>query len=207
VKVKRFRYGYRKTASALHRRVGDCIRSSVVLSGYQIYQEYPVNKVNPSFDSGREKFDWAITDLHIILECHGEQHYRPVTFGGIGLSEARVRFEAQQERDIAKKESAISAGWTYVSIPYTDEDKISEVYILDLIGRNCNNEKLLVSNKEPSVNYKQLYQERKQREEASGRSATARERARASRKQQYERRKQWLANKEEENEDKSNRSS
>lgn len=200
MKARRFRYGYRKTASALHKRVGDCIRSCVALSGYQILQEYPVNRINPSFDSGREKFDWVILDLHIILECHGEQHYRPVTFGGIGLNEARLRFESQQERDLAKKESAITAGWSYISIPYTDEDKISEVYILDLIGRNCNDEKLLVPDKESTVNYKQLYQEKKHRDEASGRAATTRERARANRKQQYERRKQWLASQEEKNE-------
>lgn len=193
MKSRRFQFGYRKSASSLHRKVGDCLRSSSVLSGYQIYQEYPVNKINPSFDSGREKFDWVIMDLHIVIECHGEQHYEPVTFGGIGQATAVEKFQAQQARDQAKQEACTAAGWTYIAIPHFHEDKICEEYILDLIERNRNDSELLVPDKPAtSVDWEKLYQEKKRKEEVSGRAEARRKQAREHRKQQYQRRKEWL---------------
>ena len=196
MKVKRFKYGYRKTSSALHKKVGDCLRASA-LSGFQILQEYPVNKVNPSFSSGREKFDWVILDLHIVIEVHGEQHFHPVTFGGISEREAALRFQEQVKRDLAKCTAAVDAGWTYLFIPYTDKDKVSEVYILDLIGRNSNNEKLIEPTRTSTVDYKKLYQEKRDRDISSGRAILTRERARLASREQRARSKAWATKRKE----------
>lgn len=112
---------YRKNASKLHKAVGDMLHASPILSNYRIYQEYPVNMVSPYFDSGREKFDWVIMDFMVVIECHGQQHYQPVRFGGISQEEADVKFVQQIRRDIAKKNAARKAGWTYVVFKYDEK--------------------------------------------------------------------------------------
>ena len=120
-KDSRFKRDYRSNASKLHRTMGDLLRENEVLKNYRIYQEYPVNRISAYFDSGREKFDWIILDLQVVIECHGQQHYKPVRFGGITKEEAVDNFRAQQQRDEAKRKAAEEAGWKYVVFKY-DED-------------------------------------------------------------------------------------
>ncbi len=121
-KSSRRKKEYRKNASKLHKAMGNLLYASPVLSSYRIYQEYPVNMVSPYFDSGREKFDWVILDLMVIIECHGQQHYQPVRFGGMPKKEAEVKFVQQIRRDMAKKDAAKKAGWTYVVFKYDEKD-------------------------------------------------------------------------------------
>lgn len=121
-KQSRLKQDYRANASKLHRAVGDMLRESPILSGYRIYQEYPVNMISPYYDSGREKFDWIIMDLMVVIECHGQQHYQPVRFGGITEEEAQANYAQQIIRDMLKKEAAIRAGWTYVVFKYDEKD-------------------------------------------------------------------------------------
>jgi len=132
MKTRRLQYAYRSTASKLHKAVGDILRSST-FSGYRIFQEYPVNRINPNFSDGRCKFDWVILDLKIVLEVMGEQHFKEICFGGdpeksVG-SLARIK-----HRDEAKKEAALLAGFIYITVPYWDVKKINEVYLLNLIS-------------------------------------------------------------------------
>jgi hypothetical protein len=119
-KRSRRKKDYRSNASKLHVNVGDMLKGSL-FKNYRIYQEYPVNMISPYFDSGREKFDWVVMDIMTIIECHGEQHYKPVRFGGISQEEAETRFEQQKLRDIAKREAAEKAGWTYVVFKYDEQ--------------------------------------------------------------------------------------
>lgn len=121
MKKSRLNPNYRDNASRLHKAVGDMLKKSEFTRTLNVYQEYPVNKVTPYFDSGREKFDWIILNWNVVIECHGEQHYFPVCFGGISQEEAKRKFEAQQLRDEAKKEAVTKAGWTYIIFKY-DED-------------------------------------------------------------------------------------
>lgn len=111
-----------KNASKLHRRVGELLTE--LFPGYEVRQEYPVNKVNLSFNSGREKFDWVVLGLNIVVEVHGEQHYRPVCFGGITLEQAKRNFRKRQDVDWEKQEAAQKAGWAYLVVKY-DEVKIT----------------------------------------------------------------------------------
>lgn len=126
MKSRRFRYSYRDSASKLHRKVGDILRTSNLFKGYKSFQEYPVNKVNPSFLDGRCHFDWVILDLKCVVECHGAQHYSPSTMGGISQEEAVKRFKEQQQRDREKKEAAEAAGFVYLEIPYTLVDDVTD---------------------------------------------------------------------------------
>jgi hypothetical protein len=129
MKTSRFQKEYRSNASALHKSVGDCLRDSDIFSNYQIYQEYPVQKVNPDYPVSSHHFDWCIPALFLVIECHGEQHYEPVRFGGITEEEATSNFLHQKHRDNMKMDAAIKAGYTYLAIPYNDANQINEDYI------------------------------------------------------------------------------
>lgn len=132
MKSSRFRYSYRDNASKLHRMVGDFLRGSKIFGGYEIYQEYPVNRVNPHYDTGRHHFDWVIPALKLVVECHGEQHYKVVNFGYDTEEEARAAFLEGKQRDQAKCRAAMDAGYAYIVIPYTvkeiDEDEFFDLY-------------------------------------------------------------------------------
>jgi len=121
-KQSRLKKEYRSNASKLHKAVGDMLHASPIFSNYRIYQEYPVNMISPYFDSGREKFDWVIMDLMIVIECHGEQHYKPVCFGGMPKEEAEAKYKEQVMRDLKKKMAIQKAGWTYVVFKYDEKD-------------------------------------------------------------------------------------
>lgn len=125
-----------KNASKLHRHVGNLLTE--LFPGYEVRQEYPVNKVNPSFNSGREKFDWIVLGLNIVVEIHGEQHYRPVCFGGVTLEQAKKNFRKRQDVDWEKQEAAQKAGWAYLVIKY-DETKITAEKLSSRISEAISN--------------------------------------------------------------------
>jgi hypothetical protein len=133
-----FKHEYAANASKLHKKVGDLLRDSI-FKGYQIFQEYPVNKINPNYRSGREKFDWYIKELNIIIEVHGEQHYKPVCFGGISEHDAELNFKRQQFRDTIKKDAAVVAGATYIVIKYNEEVN-EETLSKKILGSKLNDE-------------------------------------------------------------------
>ncbi len=52
-------------------------------------------------NSGSKKYiiDWLITDKNVFIEYNGEQHYKPVKFGGMSNKVAMEKFEEQKIRD------------------------------------------------------------------------------------------------------------
>lgn len=132
MKNNRFKHSYRKSASALHRKVGETLRDSEIFKHHEIYQEYPVNRVAKDYPHGSHHFDWVIPALKVIIECHGAQHYHPVAFDG-DQEAAEKRFEEGQERDRQKMASAQATGWAYVIVPYTDQKKVDATYLYELI--------------------------------------------------------------------------
>jgi cation transport regulator ChaB len=100
-----------KNASKLHKKIGILLTES---------------HVNPGFKSNREKFDWAILGLNVIIEVHGEQHYKPVCFGGISEEEAIEKYRDTKRRDSNKEEAAHMAGWAYVVVKYNEKDITEE---------------------------------------------------------------------------------
>lgn len=125
---------YRNNASKLHQAVGECFAHSDFFKHHVIYQEYSVSKVNPNFD-GIGYFDWVIPSLSVVIECHGQQHYRPVAFGN-DYDQAIAAFKRNQISDKAKRNAAIEAGWTYIVVPYTDIKLISEDYLIKVFLSN-----------------------------------------------------------------------
>ena len=115
--------------SRLHQKVGQ-ILNSPTFSSYRIYQEYPVNKLNPTYKNKKDRFDWVIDDLMIVIECHGAQHYNNSLFNGNnGLLYRKYK-------DMNKAAAAASAGYTYIEIPYTDIHLLNEQYIIQKYKTN-----------------------------------------------------------------------
>jgi len=124
-----------KNASKLHRHVGELLDSCKMFENFEIRQEYRVHLVNPEFESNREKFDWVVLGMNVIIECHGKQHYTPTRFGGPKDEQKKLRdFKALKARDEAKQTAAEKAGWAYVVVSYK-EDEITEEELLDRIRK------------------------------------------------------------------------
>lgn len=183
MKSSRFRYSYRENSSNLHQSIGEILRNGS-LSGYKIYQEYPVNKIDPSFSDGRCKFDWVILDLRVVIEVHGEQHYKPVRWSKeISEEEAIANFHQLQERDQAKKQAAISSGYTYLAISYQEikNETIDSSWLIEKIKENRKEQ-------EGSDTYNKKAEEEKKK---SKRISTP-DWAKDYKKKQYQRQKEWI---------------
>lgn len=109
-------------ASKLHIRIGELLTcEESPYKNFEIRQEYPVSSINKDYKSNRERFDWVILGLKVVIEVHGEQHYTEICFGGINLSEAKENLKKRQRVDEEKKMAAIYAGWAYVVVKYTEK--------------------------------------------------------------------------------------
>lgn len=94
-------------------------------------------------------YDNEVVDLRLMIEVHGEQHYRICGFTKMCASHNNTTpeqaFEDQQYRDKIKKDYALSQGYEYLEIPYTAEkndqykqlidDKIHEILNLTNITK------------------------------------------------------------------------
>lgn len=52
---------------------------------------------------GQLSLDFYLPIYNMAIECQGEQHFKPKTFGGILKEQAEENFQKQKERDIRKK--------------------------------------------------------------------------------------------------------
>lgn len=156
-------------ASTLHKKIGELLVAAKIFRGYQIRQEYRVSLVNPGFKSNREKFDWCIPKLNVAIEVMGEQHFKPVCFGGISKEDAIENLAKQQKIDALKQQAAKDAGWAYVVITYEEKDiteeqlldkiktALAEVIVLNTIKKLANIAKKPIVNKKKignKINYK-----------------------------------------------------
>ena len=112
-----------KNASKLHKHVGELLISDdSPYRGFEIRQEHQVSAVNPDYKSNKERFDWAILGLNVVVEIMGEQHYRPVCFGGMTIDEAKRNFIRRLELDEQKQKAAEEALWAYVVVKYDEKN-------------------------------------------------------------------------------------
>ena len=112
-----------KNASKMHKLVGELlVCDESPYRNYEIRQEYHVSMVNLDYKSNREKFDWAILGLNVIIEVHGEQHFSPICFGGITIDEAKRNFLKRLQLDHEKQEAAQEALWAYVVVKHNEKD-------------------------------------------------------------------------------------
>ena len=115
-------------SSKRHKLVGTILKSSPYFSHMRIKEEVPVSKLVPDFPDNRKRVDWYIKDLRLVIEVHGEQHYKPVAFGG---RDAKQEFIKQIHRDIEKQAAIENANYLFLEIPCWV--KISEDWLWEAI--------------------------------------------------------------------------
>lgn len=72
-------------------------------------------------------FDFFISSCNMAIEYQGEQHYKPVRFGGISLDDAKEMFEKQKRHDDIKSNYCINNGIKLLLIPYTEFDNLEQI--------------------------------------------------------------------------------
>lgn len=78
-------------------------------------------------------FDFYLSDLNILIECQGLQHYKSIEYYG-----GEERFNRQIINDNLKREYCKKNNIKLVEIRYDDYDKINAQYILDKINNADN---------------------------------------------------------------------
>jgi very-short-patch-repair endonuclease len=125
-------FHYAKNVSKLARQIGEILTTESYFSNMTCYYEYPVKLVNQDYYTNREHFDYAIKNLKVVIEINGRQHDNPTSWSG-DVEDAIDSFKGIQRRDFTKKDAAVSAGWTYVEIPYSYLNKINGEILIELI--------------------------------------------------------------------------
>jgi very-short-patch-repair endonuclease len=78
----------------------------------------------------RLRFDFLIPEHHLFIEFDGQQHFEPVTFGGMSESEAEEALERTQKNDQLKDEWSHNNGHTMLRIRYDESvtDKLCSFF-------------------------------------------------------------------------------
>lgn len=120
-------------SSKFHLRIRELLAADSLFSSIRCYQEVPVTDLCPNYPNPSHRFDWYIEDLDLIIELHGEQHYKVTNRGNVGRAQAEREFRRGQGRDMAKKQAAEEAGYTYLEIPYKMLKKLNPETLRSLI--------------------------------------------------------------------------
>jgi hypothetical protein len=73
------------------------------------------------------KFDFWLPSYKCAIEYDGEQHFKPVQFGGISFEEADERFHDTQIRDGIKNQYCKHHDIDLLRIPYWEKDNIAQI--------------------------------------------------------------------------------
>jgi hypothetical protein len=128
---------YAQNASSYHRKMGELLEE-MNFGGLGIYQEHIVRDICPDHPSPLDRFDFYIPSLNLVIEVHGEQHYKAATFGGISQQKADFNFAKGSLRDTDKALSAKKSRLIYIAFSYKDSftqevfDKKHKEAILEL---------------------------------------------------------------------------
>ena len=74
-------------------------------------------------------FDFLIRfgEKQLLIEFNGEQHFKPVKFGGLADNKANHTFEEVKKRDLVKKDYAVKNGIPLLIIRYDETERISDI--------------------------------------------------------------------------------
>jgi len=97
------------------------------------YQEVKVSSLVPGYSSNMHRIDWYIEEFRLVIELHGEQHYKPTNYGSTPFAEVQKNFNNIKYRDNLKKTALHTAGYEYIEIPYKDKSKINGEFLKNII--------------------------------------------------------------------------
>ena len=114
-----------------------CNGSSMESKIGEILQQHKINYIPQySFSDCRDQrplpFDFYLLDYNILVEYDGEQHYRPVNFGGISDKEAQENLKTVQLHDQIKTNYCKEKNIPLIRIPYWEKKNIENALIFEL---------------------------------------------------------------------------
>lgn len=91
-----------------------------------------------SFDNCKDilplPFDFYLPEYNILIEVDGEQHYFPVSFGGISTEKATINFYKQLYHDEIKNKYCKKNNIPLIRIPYYEiQDDNLEYFLFDML--------------------------------------------------------------------------
>jgi G:T-mismatch repair DNA endonuclease (very short patch repair protein) len=126
-------------ASRLHKRT---LRLLKEILGTSIKEEVNVQDLFSEYPARNEHYDLVIPSYNLVVECHGEQHKTPSSFGEKNFEKVVTNFQRQQRRDRMKEEIVWENEWGYVVVWYNElpkEDKEAKIVlkkkVLEAINR------------------------------------------------------------------------
>lgn len=105
---------YAENASKLHRAFGAFLEVNGY-AGYTIIQEANVKKLCPTHSNHQDRFDYYIPELSLVVELHGEQHFKPVRFGNISENKATNNYVSRVSKDSEKYLSSLRHRYIYIT--------------------------------------------------------------------------------------------
>lgn len=109
-------------------RIFKKLKAEGLIEGKDFYVEH-------RFEECRSKrtlpFDFYIPKLNLCIESHGEQHYKPVRFGGMSIEKASENLKSSKSRDKIKRVFCKKNKINLEIIKYTDFKNIEN--IVDII--------------------------------------------------------------------------
>jgi hypothetical protein len=122
-----------------------CHGTSMELKIGEILQTYNIEYIPQfSFQDCKDQrplpFDFYLPSQNILIEYDGEQHFRPVNFGGIPDERAIKNLTTTQYHDKIKTSYCKEHNIPLIRIPYWDKNNIEEILMSQIrIGVNINN--------------------------------------------------------------------
>ena len=122
-----------EASSAFHEKIRHILCSDPFFKNLSCYQEVPVAALVPEYSKKSHHVDWYIDELGIVLELHGEQHYKLLNFGNKAFNHAVKDFNNIKYRDNMKKHSLLNQGYEYREISYKEEKKIDAIKLKNIL--------------------------------------------------------------------------
>ena len=77
-------------------------------------------------------FDFYIQEKNCCIEVQGEQHFKPVKFGGVSLKKAKKNFEEQKKKDKIKKNFCEKNNIKLIELSYDEIRKSNQNILKDI---------------------------------------------------------------------------
>ena len=132
---------YMHSSSLIRRHTGcpECsgysseVETQSILNKYDIKYEMQKRFLD-CIDKRSLPFDFYLPDYNIIIETDGEQHYRPVKFGGMSIEKARQHFKITAKHDQIKNEYCKNNNIILIRVPYWEFSNIED-YLINKIKK------------------------------------------------------------------------
>lgn len=122
-----------ENASDFHNKLRDIFCTDSYFKQLQCFQEVPMSSLVTEYPNNNDAVDWYIESLRLVIELHGEQHYRPVSFANQSYAEKMTNYHNIVYRDNRKKTYLLDNGYMYIEIPYKLKSKLNAEMLKQII--------------------------------------------------------------------------